>query len=118
MTADPPLAFVVEPRQRPAIELRVNFGVFAGRGATPAEIDELARGFVGDVEVVTVVAEERHEFDARGEAAVHQVRIEVGVGHAPADEGDRAALAERLRAAAEEWAQACITDRHYDAADL
>ncbi|HZQ03391.1 MAG TPA: hypothetical protein VFA88_05145 [Gaiellaceae bacterium] len=36
------LAFVVRPHERPAIEIRVNVGVFAGRAATPAGIDALA----------------------------------------------------------------------------
>jgi hypothetical protein len=32
----------VRKQEEPGFEVRVNFGVFAGRHATPAEIDELA----------------------------------------------------------------------------
>jgi hypothetical protein len=116
--AEPLLAFVAGPEADAAIEIRVNFGVFAGRPATPAEIDELARRLLEDVTDVTIVAEERHEFDPAVEASVHQVRVEVGPDRAPLEAAERNRLAERLRATAEEWAQTCIADRHYDAADL
>jgi len=115
---EPLLAFVVEPHDDPAIEIRVNFGVFAGRAASPAEIDELARTLLDEVADVTIVSEERHEFDQTGEAVVHQVRIEVASDRTPADAAERARLAERLRERAEHWARTCIADRHYDAADL
>jgi len=118
MTGEPPLAFVVEPHGGPAIEIRVNFGVFAGRAASPAEIDGLAHRLLAEVADVTIVAEERHEFDVSVEASVHQVRIEVGADLAPADARERKQLAERLRADAELWARACIAERHFDAADL
>ena len=39
----PKVAFVADPLARPALEVRVNFGIFAGREVTAAEIDELAR---------------------------------------------------------------------------
>ena len=42
-------------------ELRINFGVFAGRSATPAEIDELARLLLPELGDVTIVAEDRRE---------------------------------------------------------
>jgi len=118
MMGDPPLAFVVERRDGRAIEIRVNFGVFAGRAATPAEIDELARWLLDEVADVTIVSEDRHEFDEAVEAAVHQVRVEVASDRTPADRATRAVLAERLRERAEHWARTCIADRHYDAADL
>ena len=40
----------------------MNFGVFAGRNATQAEIDDLARSLNDVVESFAIVAEERHEF--------------------------------------------------------
>jgi len=112
------LAFVAPPTEDPAIEIRVNFGVFAGRSATPAEIDTLAHALLGEIEDVTIVAEDRHEVDAAVEAAVHQVRIEVSAAAAPTDAAERRELAERLRERAEQWARACVAARHYDAADL
>jgi hypothetical protein len=112
MTAlDPPLAFVVEPHDRPALEVRVNFGVFAARQASPAEIDELARLLLDDVGAVTVVAEERHEFDGRLETSVHLVRILLAEEQLPSDAGDRTRLGEDLVARAEYWARACFAGR-------
>ena len=55
------MAFVVSEHEQPAIEIRVNFGILAGREATPAEIDHLAGRLLDEVETVTIVAEERHE---------------------------------------------------------
>jgi len=39
---EPAISLLVREHEEPGIEVRVNFGVFAGRHATPAEIDELA----------------------------------------------------------------------------
>jgi hypothetical protein len=112
------LAFVATPQENPAIEIRVNFGIFAGRPTTPAEIDTLAHALLREIEDVTIIAEERHEVDATVEASVHQVRIEVAAADAPADDVERRDLAERLRALAERWALTCAADRHFDAADF
>ncbi|MDQ4095691.1 MAG: hypothetical protein M3174_05765, partial [Actinomycetota bacterium] len=60
MSESPPIAFATSP-DRPALEIRVNFGVFAGRDATPAELDELARALLAEVGEVSIVAEQRHE---------------------------------------------------------
>ena len=75
---DPTMAFAVHRHDPPAIEVRINFGVFAGRAATPAEIDRLAEWLLDEVGEVSIISEERHEIDANVEASVHQVRIEVG----------------------------------------
>ena len=45
-----PIAFVAEDG-----DVRVNFGIFAGRDATQAEVDELARTLLERVKSVTVV---------------------------------------------------------------
>jgi hypothetical protein len=113
---EPPIAFIVDVPERPAVEIRVNFGIFAGRSATSAEIDELARWLLDEVENVTIVAEERHQFDQTVEASVHQVRIELD--HAPGDWSERRLLSERLRERADYWARKCIAERHGDAAGL
>jgi hypothetical protein len=83
-------------------EVRINFGMFAGRSATAAEIDELARLLLPELENVTIVASERRELSETSETALHQVQIEL------ADDAD----VDRVVALAEEWAQACIADRH------
>jgi hypothetical protein len=118
VTDTPQLAFIVDGHDDPAIEIRVNFGPFAGRPATPAEIDALAHTLLAEIEDVTIVAEDRHEVDATVEAAVHQVRIEVDAADAPADPGSRTELAERVREQAEQWARTCVAERPFDAADL
>jgi hypothetical protein len=107
--ADPALAFIVDPHGPPKLEVRVNFGVFAGRAATPAEIDRLAEWLLDEVGEVSIVSAEHHEIDAHGEAVIHQVRIEVA-------EGDDA-LAEKILARAWHWARLCVEERHVDLTD-
>ena len=105
---EPSLAFRVEDHERPALEVRVNFGVFAGRNATQAEIDDLA-GVLNDVvDSFAVVAEERHEFGSEREAALRQIVIEVE----PEFVGDDPdVLGERIVARAEAWAHDSIRSR-------
>ena len=103
------VAFATSP-DTPPVEVRVNFGMFAGREASPAEIDDLARQLIPEVGDVTIVREERHEISDESEGSVQQVRIEL------TDEQTEAA--DRIVAIAERWANACIADRHTEAADL
>jgi hypothetical protein len=102
------LAFVTEPDGSPPRQVLVNFGVFAGRAVTPAEIDELAKLLMPDFGHVSIVSEERHELSEHSEVSVQQVRIELP------DDAD----AEQVVETAERWAQACIDDRHADLSDL
>jgi hypothetical protein len=88
-------------------ELRINFGVFAGRSATPAEIDELARRLLPELGDVTIVAEDRRELNGQSETSLHQVRVELPEG----------ADVDRVTAVAEMWANAHIEDRHADVID-
>jgi hypothetical protein len=108
------IAFAVHEHEPPALEVRVNFGMFAGRDATPAEIDDLAAQLLEKVGSVSIVAEERHEIDTHSEALVHQVRIEVGADSLPETRDTREELAGRLIETAERWADACIADRHVE----
>ena len=112
------LVFAVHEHETPALEVRVNFGMFAGREATPAEIDDLAGQLLEKVAPVSIVSEERHEIDTHSEAAVHQVRIEVNAESLPEDRGRREELAGRLVETAERWAVACIADRHIEVSEL
>ena len=84
-------------------DIRVNFGMFAGRDATQAEIDELANALLGEVEAITIVAEQRTVADREMEASVHQIRIELGE-----DDPQRPLLI------AEQWAEACVAERSVD----
>jgi hypothetical protein len=102
----------------PALRIRVNFGVFAGREATPAEIDELATELLPELHEVSIVSEQRHEVGEDAEAALHQVLIELAEDQLPADTGMRDDLADRLVDTAERWAEACIAERHAEVTEL
>ena len=117
MQPEPLIAFVTHT-EPPALEIRINFGVFAGREATPAEIDELAQALVPEVGEVSIVAENRHEVSEDVEVALHQVRVEVDAEHLPPDDGARDALAQRLVALATQWADARIADRHAEVSEI
>ena len=82
-------------------DIRINFGLFAGREATRAEIDELAKALLGEVDAITIVAEQRTIADREMEASVHQIRIELSE-----DDPQRPLLI------AEQWAAACVAERH------
>jgi DNA-directed RNA polymerase sigma subunit (sigma70/sigma32) len=114
---DPTVAFTVPQHEPPAIEVLVNFGIFAGREATPAEIDRLAEWLLDEVGEVSIISEERHEIDAHVEASVHQVRIEVSADRVPADATERSAIQERILERAEHWTKACVADRHAEIAE-
>lgn len=108
MPIDPLIAFVVPGGEETGPEVRVNFGVFAGREATPAELDDLAHALVRDFGHASVVGEHRHEAGPDAEGAVYQVRIEVPDGADP----------ERIAGAAGAWAQGCIDERHAEVSEL
>ncbi len=113
----PVIAFASRTSEPPALEIRVNFGMLAGREATPAEIDDLATAVLDKVTEVAIVAEERHELSAHSEASVHLVRIEVSADELPADEREVDELRGRLIEAAEHWARDCVSERHIELAD-
>ena len=102
------IAFRVHGRETAALEVRVNFGVFAGRNATQAEVDELADGLQEIVACFAIIAEERHEFGNDVEASARQMVIEILPEYVDAD---LETLGERVVARAERWAKACIDER-------
>ncbi len=102
----------------PGLELRVNFGVFAGRDATAAELEELAKLLVPQVGEVSLVSEERHEIADGTEVVLHQVRIEVPPDRVPDEESVRAELEDKLVATAEFWTRSCVADRHAEISEL
>jgi hypothetical protein len=92
-------------------EIRVNFGVFAGREVTTAEIEELARALHDRIERFTIIAEHRFEFGNDVEAAVHLVRV--------CPDGDiDDELRGRLLEICERWAESCVAERHIEIAEL
>ena len=110
-SAEPAIAFATRTFAPPALEIRVNFGVFAGREATPAEIDDLAAALLDKVTEVAIVAEERHEIGEEAEASLNQVRIEVSPEQLPDDEHELDVMCGRLVEATEAWARTCFADR-------
>ena len=106
---EPAISLFVREQEEPGIEVRVNFGVFAGRHATPAEIDELALTLRDFLRSFAIVSENRHEFGDAVEASVHQVVVEVPREHAL---GEPEVLAEQIVLVANGWALECIASRH------
>ena len=105
---DPAIAFRVAAQEGPALEVRVNFGVYTGRNATPAEIDDLARSLRTHVPTFTIIAEERHQFGDDMETSLHQVMIEVDTQSAGDLSDD---VCERIVELAGRWAADCIAAR-------
>jgi hypothetical protein len=97
------LVFRAEHPAVAALEVRVNFGVFAGRNATQAEIDDLARALHAEIDSFAILAEERHEFGGEVETAVRQIVIEIPQ--------NRDGLEQRVLEIAEHWATECIQSR-------
>src|SRR5919201_5907410 len=104
MTLEPPLVLVSRHPDVPGLELAVNFGVFAGREATAAELDELGNALRAEVGQVAVVSEHRHELEGETEISVHQVKIQLAEEELPTDEFELGELTGRLEAAAAAWA--------------
>ena len=100
------------------LEIRVNFGVFAGREATPAELDELGHTLRREVSHVAIVAEHRHELDGITETSLHQVRVDVPAESLPGDRVEAEWMRDRLVRLAESWARGCIDDRHAEVIEL
>ncbi|TML44528.1 MAG: hypothetical protein E6G19_08470 [Actinobacteria bacterium] len=117
MDKDPQLAFYHRLPEPPGLEVRVNFGIFAGRPATAAEIEELAQALLTKVGEISIVAEERHEIGEGSEASLHQVRIDVDPEYLPEDEHETDVLAGRIVEAAESWARDCVAERHAEIAE-
>jgi hypothetical protein len=117
MDIEPQLAFFRRSPEPPGLEVRVNFGIFAGRAATAAEIDELAQALLTKVGEISIVAEERHEIGEDSEASLHQVRVEVDPEYIPADEHEADVLAGRIVEAADSWARGCVASRHAEVSE-
>jgi hypothetical protein len=108
--SEPVIAFATRDDDPPALQIRVNFGVFAGREATAAELDELGAALLEQVRHVSIVAEDRHEMSPESEAAVYQVRVDL------TEAEDNSVLEGRLIQLAEHWARSCVAERHNEPA--
>lgn len=118
MVGELPIAFEATSTAEPGLVIRVNFGVFAGREATPAELDELGRALQRDVPRLAIVSEHRHELDGGIETSLHQVRIDVPPASLPEDPVEAEWTRDRLVRLAESWARSCIDTRHADVIEL
>ena len=117
MQVEERIAFVVE--QEPAgLEIRINFGVFAGRDATSAELEELGRLLVPEAGELSIVGEERHDLTEDVEVVVHQVRVAVAPDRVPDDRSERKEFCQRLVTLAEIWARQCINERRAEITEL
>jgi hypothetical protein len=117
MQVEEAIAFAVE--QEPAgLEIRINFGVFAGRDATTAELEELGKLLLPEAGEVTIVGEERHDLTEDAEVVLHQVRVAVPPEAVPDDRAERKEFCERLVTLAEIWARQCINERHSEISEL
>lgn len=113
-----PIAFASTADEPPQLEIRINFGVFAGREATPAELDELGHAVIAEVGHVTLVSEHRHELGGQTETSLHQVRMDVPQELVPGDVVEAEWLRDRLITLAERWARSCIDTRHAEVVEL
>jgi hypothetical protein len=113
---EPGIAFATRTHEPPGLEIRINFGMYAGREATPAEIDELGKELLGRVSEVSIISEERHEMAETSEVQLHQVRVEVPVEDLPSDDHELDELRGRLLEVSERWARSCIAERRVDVA--
>jgi len=77
MRSEAPIAVVATPSEPPDVEIRINVGIFAGREATPAELDDLGRAAMEQFDHVTLVSEHRHELGVGSETSLHHVRMRV-----------------------------------------
>jgi hypothetical protein len=117
MQVEETIAFVTDEHPT-GLQIRINFGVFAGRDATTAELEELGKLLVPEAGEVSIVGEERHEMAEGAEVVLHQVRVAVAPEQIPDDLGERRALCERLLGLAEIWARQCINERRSEITDL
>src|ERR1051326_842120 len=107
MQVENAIAFVAE-QESSGLEIRVNFGIFAGRDATTAELEELGRLLVPEAGEVSIVGEERHDVTEAVEVVFHQARVAVPPEAVPVDASERKAFCERLVTLAEIWARQCF----------
>ncbi len=117
MAIEQTIAFVSE-REPAGLDIQINFGVFAGRDATSAELEELGQLLIPEAGEVSIVGEERHDLSGEVELVLHQVRVSVPPKNVPDDRAERKMFCERLVTLAEIWARQCIHQRHAEISDL
>ena len=117
MQVENAIAFAVD-QEPTGLELRINFGVFAGRDATSAELEELGKLLVSEAGEISIVGEERHELSEDAVVVLRLVRVSVAPYNVPDDRAERRKFSERLVTLAEIWARQCISERHAELTDI
>ena len=117
MRTEPEIAFAARLHEPPGLDIRINFGMYAGRQATAAEIDELGKELLARVREVSIISEKRHEIADGSEVQLHQVRVEVSQDDLPAGEHELDELRGRLLEVSERWARGCVAERHTEVAE-
>ena len=112
------LAFSVRTPEPPGLEIRVNFGMFAGREVTAAEVLELGAALLPEIGHAEISAETRYEIGPDSQADVHQVRIAIPQAALPVDDYLIGELSGRLVGIAERWARESIAARHVEVSEL
>jgi hypothetical protein len=109
MNTEPVIAFRELESHPPGLEIRVNFGIFAGREVSRREVERLGEVLMPMLEGVSISSEHRYELGGHSTVALHQVRIEVGPEALPTDEGDIERLRARIAEVTGDWLESCLT---------
>jgi hypothetical protein len=117
MQVEETIAFIADEHPT-GVQIRINFGVHAGRDATSAELEELGKLLVPEAGEVSIVGEERHEMTEGAEVVLRQVRVAVAPEQVPDNLTERRAFCEKLVGLAEIWARQCINERRSEITEL
>jgi hypothetical protein len=109
---DSGLVFISRGKTDAAMEICVNFGLFAGRDVTGWEIERLGTWLLDEVDALTAISEQRHEIGRTGGGAIHQVRVEIAAAQMPETGPERRQLEQRIVERVDHWARVCIAERH------
>lgn len=103
--AEPIPAFV---SQRSPLEITVNFGLFAGRELSRADVDNLGEALLTKVGGVTVFGGRRYELATGAtEVVAYEVRVTFPPLTLPASEAQVESLVQDLLQTIEGWARRC-----------
>jgi hypothetical protein len=101
------------------LELTVNFGIFAGRETSRADVDRLGAMLLAFVSGVTLFAGHRYEFaqDA-AESAAYEVKIQFPPFILPTEKAELDPLVDMLLETARRWARDCAATPPAEGEDL
>jgi hypothetical protein len=116
VNVDPIAAYV---SNESPLELTVNFGIFAGRETSRADIDRLGEMLLALVSGATLFSGRRYEFaqDA-AESAAYEVKIQFPPFILPTEKGELEPLVEMLLETVRRWARDCAATPPAEGEDL